>query len=141
MEVEWIRVLANVETVEAIIFFGGMEYLPRNQIARPAASMSQALRFREVCSFPTQLLCQQLLLGDVNCRSVKRLENSTFKNRNAHAANVPHLPVWSNNPYGYVTATTLFMHRPDGFLHRSTVIRVDSSQILLKVRRPVLWVK
>src|SRR5258707_791259 len=81
------------------------------------------------------------MLGDVNCRSVKRFENSTFKNRNAHAANVSHLPVWSNNPFGYVTATTLFMHRPDGFLHRSTVIRVHSSQILLKVRRPVLWVE
>src|ERR1700756_4406627 len=81
------------------------------------------------------------MLGDINCRSMKGFENSVFKNRNTHAANVPHLPVWSYNSLRYVTARTLFVHYPDGFLHRGTVIRVDSSQILLKVRRPVLWVK
>src|SRR6266436_6671770 len=81
------------------------------------------------------------MLCDVDCGTVKRFKNSIFKNRNTHAANVPHLAVWSNNPLGYVTATALFVHHPDGFLHRGTVIRVDGGQILLKVRRPVLWVK
>src|SRR6266436_10111727 len=76
------------------------------------------------------------MLCDVDCGTVKRFKNSIFKNRNTHAANVPHLAVWSNNPLGYVTATALFMHHPDGFLHRGTVIRVDGGKILLKVRRP-----
>src|SRR5260370_8875910 len=78
------------------------------------------------------------MLGDVHCGTVKRFENSTFKNRNTHAANVPHLPVWSNNPLRHVTATALLMHRPDGFSHGSSVIRLDCGQILLKVRGPVL---
>src|SRR4029077_14549440 len=81
------------------------------------------------------------MLCDVDCSTVKRLKNPTFKNRNTHAANVPHLAVWSNNPHGYVTATALFMHHPDGFLHGGSVIRVDGGQILLKVRGPVPRVK
>src|SRR5579864_6510866 len=81
------------------------------------------------------------MLGDINCRSMKRFENSVFKNRNTHAANVPHLPVWSYNSLCYVTARALFVHYPDGFLHRGSVIRVDGVQILLKGRGPVLWVK
>src|SRR5579862_176210 len=81
------------------------------------------------------------MLGDVNCGTVKRFENSIFKNRNPDAANVPYLPVWSNNPVGYVAATALFLHRPDGFRHRGSVIRVDGGQILLKVWGPGLRVK
>src|SRR6185295_921369 len=81
------------------------------------------------------------MLCDVDCSTVKRFKNAIFKNRNTHAANVPHVAVWSNNPCGYVTATVLFMHHPDGFLHRGSVIRVDGGQILLKVRRFVLRVK
>src|SRR5260370_887125 len=74
------------------------------------------------------------MLGDVHCGTVKRFENPTFKNRNTHAANVPHLPVWSNNPLRHVTSTALPMHHPDGFSHGSSVIRVDCGQLLLKVR-------
>src|SRR5580693_7230184 len=81
------------------------------------------------------------MLGDVDCRTVKRFENSTFKNRNTYAANVSYLTVWSNNPVRHVTDTALFMHHPDGFRHRGSVVRVDGGQILLKVRRPVLRVK
>src|SRR5580700_6024296 len=81
------------------------------------------------------------MLGDVHSGTVKRFEDSTFKNRNTHAANVPHLPVWSNNPLRHVTATALLMHRPDGFRHGGSVIRVDCGQILLKVRGPVPRVK
>src|SRR5258707_15368903 len=79
--------------------------------------------------------------GNVHCGTVKRFENSTFKNRNTHAANGPHLPIWSNNPCRHLTATALLMHRPDGFSHGSSVIRVDCGQILLKARRPGLPVK
>src|ERR1700746_1905367 len=81
------------------------------------------------------------MLGDVHCGTVKGFENSPFKNRNTHAANVPHLSVRSNNPLRYVTATALLMHHPDGFSHRGSVIRVDGGQILLKVRGSVLRVK
>src|SRR5260370_22057801 len=76
------------------------------------------------------------MVGEVHCGTVKRFENPTFKNRNTHAANVPHLPVWSNNPLRHVTSTALPMHHPDGFSHGSSVIRVDCGQILLKVRCP-----
>src|SRR5260370_4388060 len=81
------------------------------------------------------------MLCDVNCGTVKRFENSIFDNRDTHATNVPYLPVWANNPVGYVAATALFMHRLDGFRHRGSVIRVDGGQVLLKVRGPVLRVK
>src|ERR1700756_5039118 len=118
-----------------------MKYLPCKQIACPAAGVSEALRFREVCLLAPQLLRKQLLLGDVHCGTVKRFEDSTFKNRNTHTANVPHLPVWSNNPLRHVTATPLLMHHPDGFSHGGSVIRVDCGQILLKVGGPVLRVK
>src|SRR4029077_10699121 len=118
-----------------------MKVLPGGEIRRPTADVGQALRFREVCTLPSQFLCQSLVLCDVDCRTVKRFENSIFKNRNTHAANVTYLPVWSHNPVDYVAATTLFMHNPDGFRHRGSVVRVDGGQILLKVRRPVLWVK
>src|SRR5437660_2656313 len=81
------------------------------------------------------------MLCDIHCRTVKCFEPSIFKNRNTNAANVPHLPVWSNNPVSYVTATALFMHCPDGFRNRGSVLRVDGGQILFEVRGPVLRVK
>src|SRR5580693_221136 len=118
-----------------------MKVLPGGKIRRPAADVGQTLRFREVCTLPSQFLCQSLVLCDVDCRTVKRFENSIFKHRNTDAANVTYLPVWSNNPVDYVAATALFMHHPDGFRHRGSVVRVDGGQTLLKVRRPVLRVK
>src|SRR5882672_8331576 len=81
------------------------------------------------------------MLCNVNCGTVKGFKNSIFKNRNTNATNVPYLPVWSNNPVSYVTATALLMHCPDGFRHRGSVLRVDGGQILFKVRGPVLRVK
>src|SRR5580704_4626651 len=81
------------------------------------------------------------MLRDVHCGAVKRFENSVFKNRNTHAANVSHLPAWSNNSFRYVTATALVMHHPDGFRHGGSVIRVDRCKILLKAWGPVLWVE
>src|SRR4029077_15846853 len=118
-----------------------MKVLPGGEIRRPNADVGQALRFREVCTLPSQFLRQSLVLCDVDCRTVKRFENSIFKNRDTDAANVPYLPVWSNNPVDYVAAAALFMHHPDGFRHRGSVVRVDGGQILLKVRRPVPRVK
>src|ERR1700747_3581338 len=81
------------------------------------------------------------MLGDVNCCPMKCFEHPIFNNRNPHAANVPHLTVGSNDPLGYVTATSLFMHRSDGFRHGSSVIGVDGGKILLKRREPFLRVK
>src|ERR1700730_4509108 len=118
-----------------------MKVLPGGEIRRPAADVGQDLRLREVCTLPSQFLCQSLVLCDVDCRAVKRFENSIFKNRNTDAANVTYLPVWSNNPLRHVTATALLMHHPDGFSHGGSVIRVDCGQILLKVWGPVLRVK
>src|ERR1700740_605122 len=81
------------------------------------------------------------MLGDVHCGTVKRFENSAFKNRNTHAANVPYRTVWSNDPVRHVTTTALLMHHPDGFSHGGSVVRVDCGQILLKVRGAVPRVK
>src|SRR5690349_2587143 len=81
------------------------------------------------------------MICNVNCGTVKRFKNSVFKNRNTNAANVPHLPVWSNNPVSYVTATALFMHCPDSFCHRGSVLQVDGGQILFQVRGAVLQIE
>src|SRR6266436_6694195 len=48
-----------------------MKVLPGGEIRRPAADVGQALRFREVCLLPPQLLRKQLLLGDVHGRAKK----------------------------------------------------------------------
>src|SRR5579863_2227181 len=107
-----------------------MKILPCDEIGCPTTSVSQPLRFREVCLFPPQFLRQQLLLCNVDRSTVKRFKDSIFRNWNAHAANVPYFSVWPNNPFGHITTTALFMHHPDGALHRGTVIRVDGGQIL-----------
>src|SRR5580700_7998189 len=107
-----------------------MEYLPRNQIARPAASMSQALRFREVCLFPSQLLSQQLLLGDVHRSTDESFENSLFKDRNSYGANVAQLPVGSNNPLYLVEATVFRLHAFNSFSHGGAVLWMNEGQIL-----------
>src|SRR5580658_10052143 len=72
---------------------------------------------------------------------MKPLEDSIFNNGNANAANVPHLPIWSNYSLGYVTTTTLLMHHLDGFSHGGSVLRMDCGQILLKIRSPVPGIK
>src|SRR5580692_4496718 len=54
--VEWNRALARIEAIQAGVLVRRMNYLSSDQIARPAASMSQALTFREVCLFPSELL-------------------------------------------------------------------------------------
>src|SRR4029077_18079562 len=118
-----------------------MKVLPSGKIRCPTADVGQALRLREVCTLPSQFLCQSLVLCDVACRTVKRFENSIFKNRNTDAANVPHLPVWSHDPLRHVTATALFVHHLDGFRHGGPVIGVDDGQVLLMTWGPVLRVK
>src|ERR1700733_12547101 len=57
-KVKWKRALAGIETVEAGVFVRRMEDLPRGQVARPAADVSQALRFRQVRLLSPQLLSQ-----------------------------------------------------------------------------------
>src|SRR5579863_9309451 len=118
-----------------------MKILPCDEIGCPTTGVSQPLRFREVCLLPPQLPRQQLLLCNVDCGTVKRFKDSIFRNWNAHAANVPYFAVWSDNSRSYVTATALFMHHADGFLHGGSVIRVDGGQILLKAWGTVPRVK
>ena len=55
LAIEWNRTLARIEAVETSVFVRVVEYLPCDQIARPTASVSQALRFREVRLLPPQL--------------------------------------------------------------------------------------
>src|ERR1700761_2207395 len=117
-----------------------MEYLPCDQIARPTATVGQALRFREVCLLPAQLLCQQLLLGDVHSSADKSFENSFFNDGNRHGANVAHLTVGSNNSLDQVVATALLLHDSDGFGHGGSVLWMDEGQVLFDRRCSVLRV-
>ena len=61
----------------------------RGEVASPTAYVSQALRFLQIGLLPPQLLGQQLLLCNVDGSTVKRFKDSTFRNWNTHAANVP----------------------------------------------------
>src|ERR1700733_13331513 len=81
------------------------------------------------------------MLGYVHCGTVKPFENSFFNNRNAPAANVPHLTVRSNDPLRYIAATSLFMHPFEGFSHGGSIMWMHEGQILFEVRGPALWVK
>src|ERR1700677_1127020 len=81
------------------------------------------------------------MLGDVHFGTVKPFENSVFNIRNTHAANVPHLPVRSNNPLRYIAATSLLMHPIEGFNHQGSIIWMHDGQIPFEVRGTALWVK
>src|SRR5580765_5671526 len=102
-----------------------MKYLPSEQIAGPAASVSEALRFREICFLSTQLLRQQFLLGNIHRRTDKALENLLFNNGNSHSANVAQLPVGSNDPLYLVEATVFLLHALNGFNHGRSVMWMD----------------
>src|SRR5689334_23056813 len=115
-----------------------MKILSCDEVGCPTAGVSQPLRFREVCLFSPQFLGQQLLLCDINCGTVKSLENSIFDGRNTRAANVPHFPGWSHIPLGYVTTTALFMQHADGFRHGGSVIWMNCGKILFKRWGPLL---
>src|ERR1700739_4463629 len=114
-----------------------MKYLPCDQIARPTTGVSQALRFRKVCLLASQLLCQQLLLGDVHGGTEKPFENSLFNDGNSHAANIAQLTVRSNNSLCYVAATVLLMHDLNRFSHGGSILRMNDGQILLNRGGPV----
>src|SRR5579862_8498765 len=108
-----------------------------DEVVTPTSDVGHALRISEVCLLPSQFLCKQLLLCDVNCGAVKPFENAIFHNRNTHAANVAQLPVWSNNSFCYVAATVLLKHRLDHFSHGSSVLWMNEGQMLLNRGGPV----
>src|SRR4029077_3816974 len=93
----WNRTLTGIEAIQAKSFIRYMKNLPCGEIRCPTADVGKALRFRKVCLFPPQFLCQQLLLGDVHCGTNKSLENSLFHDGESHGANIAQLPVGSNN--------------------------------------------
>src|ERR1700722_10571946 len=69
------------------------------------------------------------------------LENSVFNHRNTDTADVPYLPIWSNYSLRYVAPAALLMHHLYCFSHGGSVLGMDQSQILLKVRCPVFGIK
>src|SRR5947209_15723406 len=118
-----------------------MKYSPCEQIACPAASVSEALRLCEVCTLPSQLLRQQFLLGNIHCRTDKTFENPLFDKGNSHRANVAQLPVRPNDPFYLIKATVFLLHAFDGFSHAGSVLRMDKGKILFNRRCAILRIK
>src|ERR1700733_750489 len=118
-----------------------MEYLPRDQIARPTAGMSQRLRFRQVLLFPSQLLGQQLMRCDIYCRTVISLKGSIVHYRNAHTTNVPDLPIGANYPDRHIAVAVLLMHPLYCSGQGGAVLGMDGRKELLKLRSPICRVK
>src|SRR6476661_5886377 len=69
------------------------------------------------------------------------LKNSVFNHRNTNTADVPYLPIWPNNSIRDIAAAVLLMHHCYCFSHGGSVLGMDRSQILLKVRGPVFGIK
>src|SRR5580700_4030760 len=118
-----------------------MKYLALDEIACPAADVSQALCLREVGLLPPQLPRQQLLLSDVDCGTDIAFKSSLFNNGIRDDANIPHLPVRSDNSVRYIADAMLFMHRLDFFGNEGSILWVDVSQTLLKAWGAVLRIK
>ena len=66
------------------------------EIRCPAADVGQALCLGEVCLFPSQLLCQQLLFGNVHRGAAVSLKHSIFYDWNADAPDVSNLATMHN---------------------------------------------
>src|SRR4029077_13305085 len=112
-----------------------------NEIENPTSDVSHALCIGEVCPFPSQFLCQQLLLSDVDCGTDIAFKSSLFNNGIRDDANIPHLPVRSDNSVRYIADAMLFMHRLDFFGNEGSILWVDVSQTLLKDWGAVLRIK
>src|ERR1700726_2510331 len=109
-----------------------MEYLTRDQIARPTAGMSQRLRFRQVRLFPSQLLGQEFMRCDIDCCAVVALKYPIFNDRNTHTTNVTNLPVRPKYSARDIATTVLLMHPLYCFSKRVAILGVDRSKELLK---------
>src|SRR5580692_7979666 len=118
-----------------------MQHLACDEIVSPTSDVGHTLCIGEVCLFSSQLLCQQLLLCDVHCGAVESLKNSVFYHRNPNTADVPYLPIRPNDSVRDIAAAALLMHHLYCFGHGGSILRMDRSKILLKVRSPVFWIK
>src|ERR1700732_4399710 len=118
-----------------------MMYLPGGEIRRPTTDVHQALRLVEVSLLPPQLPRQQLLLSDIDCGTDIAFKSSLFNNGIRDDANIPHLPVRSDNSVRYIADAMLFMHRLDFFGNEGSILWVDVSQTLLKAWGAVLRIK
>src|SRR5580692_9577953 len=76
---EWSAVL-GVEAMKPKGFIRYVKYLLCIEVGRPTADMSEALRFGKISLLPAQLLCEQLLLGHIHCRTDKTFEKPLFNN-------------------------------------------------------------
>src|SRR5580700_1954273 len=135
---QWNEAFLGIETMQASGLIRPVMDLPCLQIGRPAADVGQALRFRQVRLFPPQLLSQLVLRCNIFCCAAESLKNSIFNHRNANTANVPYLPVWSNDALRDIAAAALLMQRLYCFGHGGSVLGMDRGQKLLKARRPFL---
>ncbi len=118
-----------------------MKHLFCIEVSRPTADVGETLGFRKIGLLPAQLLCEQLLLGHIHCRTDKPFEKPLFHNGNCHGADVAHLPVASDDPLYLIKATVLLLHAFDGFSHGGSVLRMDKGKILFNRRCAILRIQ
>src|SRR5580698_901424 len=121
------RAMFGIEAMQTNGLVRDVMYLPRREISRPTADVSQALRFRQVRLLPSQLLSQKLLRRNVHGGAMKPLKNSVFNHRNTHTTDVTYLSVWSNYSLRYIAPAALLMHGLYRFSHGGSVLGVDPS--------------
>src|SRR5580698_7240003 len=138
---EWNGFLTKIEAVHPNCFVRQMKILPCDEIGCPTTGVSQPLRFREVCLFASQLLRQQLLLGDVHRGAAVSLKHSIFSDWNADAPDVSNLAIGAHYPVRDIAAAMLLME----FLHcccqRGLVLGMNRTQELLKTRSSIFGVE
>src|ERR1700686_4096085 len=103
--------------------------------------MGHALCIAEVCLLSSQFLRQQLLLCDVHCSAVVSVKTPIFNHRNTNTTDVPDLSIGPNYSARDIALAVLLMHRLYGLCEGGSVLGMDRSQKLLKVRGPVFWIK
>src|ERR1700733_5279204 len=118
-----------------------MKYLPSGQIARPAANVSQALRFRQVGLLPSQFLGQQLLLCDVHRSAVIPLKHSILNDRKTNTTDEPYLAIRPNYSARNIARAALLVHRLYGLRQSRSVLGMNRRQKLLKSGSSVFWIK
>src|SRR6266478_6546473 len=106
-----------------------MKYFSGDKIARPAADMGQALRFREVCLLPPQFLGQQLLLGHIYPCPHEPLESQPFRHRYTHATQITSLSIWPHNPLRKVESAMVGQHLLNFLFHELPIFWVYKLQI------------
>src|SRR4029077_5178995 len=107
--VEYQIALVWLKTMQTINFVRQVEHLLCVEIGRPTTDVGEALCFGEVRFFASQLLRQQLLLGDVHRGAAVSLKPSIFYDLNADAPDVPNLAIGTNYPVRDIAAAVLLM--------------------------------